>query len=167
MKKLLIFYSKKFVAGLVWFEPAPKLENDPHCGLTTGGKEECFWDCPLLIFSNLSYYEITNEPSCLRDCFPQNHCVHSFLDDFERAGGICRGSFGDIFYNGVFPTSNTVTCGIDPASGLIIPETGICSAATQSAIINDPTCVADVYSQPFIIYSTINLLGKTSIKKKE
>ena len=23
------------------------LENDPKCGMTTGGKEECFWDCQL------------------------------------------------------------------------------------------------------------------------
>ena len=28
-------------------DPNKILENDPKCGITTGGSEECFWDCQL------------------------------------------------------------------------------------------------------------------------
>ena len=127
--------------------------------MTTGGKEECFWDCPLLRYSNLSFVQITNEPSCLRDCFSPNSHIQLLLNDYETAGGICKGSFGDVFYNGVFPTSNTAACAIDPASGLIIPGTGICSAESQAAIFNDlQSIVTDAYSKPYPIYSTLQLL---------
>ena len=44
------------------------LEDDPMCGVTTGGKEECFWDCNIIPTPMPSTYEnlITN-PECLRD----------------------------------------------------------------------------------------------------
>ena len=66
----------------------PKLQNDPQCGLATGGKEECFWDCPVLRFSNLTFLQITNEPSCLTDCFLPNSSVRILLNDYQKAGGI-------------------------------------------------------------------------------
>ena len=81
------------------------------------------------------------------------------LDDYENAGGICQGSFGDVYYNGVFSTSKTVACSLDPTTGYIVPGTGICSPETQAAIINqDIGDVTDIYSQPYIIYSTLQLL---------
>ena len=45
-----------------------QLEDDPMCGVTTGGKEECFWDCNIIPTPMPSTYEnlITN-PECLRD----------------------------------------------------------------------------------------------------
>ena len=72
-------------------EPAPlyKLENDPQCGLTTGGQEDCFWDCdivpqsgpfPLLIDSEP--FKVTNaitNPECLLDCFHEVSSVSNFL----------------------------------------------------------------------------------------
>ena len=50
--------------------PKYKLENDPMCGVTTGGREDCFWDCAIdsSEFSNGPY--ITT-PECLLDCFPE------------------------------------------------------------------------------------------------
>ena len=143
----------------MWLGGKPKLQNDPQCGLATGGKEECFWDCPVLRFSNLTFLQITNEPSCLTDCFLPNSSVRILLNDYQKAGGICKGSFGDVFYTGVFPISNTVACDIDPASGLIMPGTGICSPAMQDALINDlQPIVLAVYSKPYMIYATLQLL---------
>merc|ERR1712227_529097 len=56
------------------FEPtstttaAPKLENDAMCGITTGGQDECWWDCMIISESVLAGQAITN-PECMKDCF--------------------------------------------------------------------------------------------------
>ena len=47
-----------------------KLENDPECGVTTGGREDCFWDCEIESQSVIGGAIITN-PACLLDCFPE------------------------------------------------------------------------------------------------
>jgi len=57
-----------------------KLENDPQCGLTTGGMVECTWDCDVSF--GVFGQEITN-PECLRDCFEDTPCVGLLLDDPE------------------------------------------------------------------------------------
>ena len=62
-----------------------KLENDLMCGITTGGKEECEWDCEVAFGESLIgivFTKFTN-PQCLRDCFPSSHCVNNFLDDLS------------------------------------------------------------------------------------
>ena len=76
-------------------EPAPryKLEDDPQCGLTTGGQEDCFWDCNIVPqsepFPQISIFDadaesfnftnaITN-PECLLDCFHEVSSVSNFL----------------------------------------------------------------------------------------
>merc|ERR1712131_456740 len=46
-----------------------KLENEVDCGVTTGGKEECYWDCEVVIVDN--YPAVVRDPECLRDCFPK------------------------------------------------------------------------------------------------
>ena len=45
-----------------------KLENDPMCGLTTGGREDCFWDCDIGQTLNGA---IISTPECLLDCFAE------------------------------------------------------------------------------------------------
>ena len=44
-----------------------KLENDQMCGITTGGSEDCIWDCEVAIGRN---GPIITTPECLIDCFP-------------------------------------------------------------------------------------------------
>jgi len=41
------------------------LENDPMCGLTTGGSEDCFWKC------ETEERGIITNPECLSECFPK------------------------------------------------------------------------------------------------
>ena len=78
------------------------------CGLTTGGNENCEWDCingnyevgGIQIASSL-YSNI----ECLRDCFSEeDHCVVKVLNDFENAGGICGESYFSSQQN-TFPTT--------------------------------------------------------------
>ena len=45
-----------------------KLEDDPMCGITTGGREDCFWDCEIEMSMN---GPIISTPECLSDCFPE------------------------------------------------------------------------------------------------
>ena len=38
------------------------------CGITTGGKEECFWNCDI---GNTVNGLIVSNPECLLDCFEE------------------------------------------------------------------------------------------------
>ena len=49
--------------------PRPRLENDPMCGLTTGGNSECFWDCEYV--SDPNFGSIISNLECLLDCFEE------------------------------------------------------------------------------------------------
>ena len=50
--------------------PRYKLENDPMCGITTGGKEDCFWNCTITN-SDSGTGPVITTPECLLDCFPE------------------------------------------------------------------------------------------------
>ena len=50
--------------------PRNILENDPMCGITTGGKEECFWDCEINS-KGIGNGPIITSPECLLDCFSE------------------------------------------------------------------------------------------------
>ena len=45
-----------------------KLENDWMCGRTTGGQDDCIWDCEVVETQN---GPLIRNPLCLRDCFPE------------------------------------------------------------------------------------------------
>ena len=49
--------SKRYVLG-----------DDPMCGLTTGGMDDCFWECEVTPTGDGPL--ITN-PECLLNCFPK------------------------------------------------------------------------------------------------
>ena len=86
-------------SGQKLLEPAPryKLEDDPQCGLTTGGQEDCFWDCDI-VFDDSGFGLFTSftgihpvginstntiqNPECLLDCFYEVclcHLLYMFL----------------------------------------------------------------------------------------
>ena len=70
-----------FVSSIVlgdFLIPRYKLENDPQCGITTGGQDECFWDCetttdPRAFGSGHSFFfnKVLTDYSCLQDCYDQ------------------------------------------------------------------------------------------------
>ena len=45
----------------------PRLESDTMCGVTTGGREECYWDCGL--FNDPYLGVLVTNPECLLDCY--------------------------------------------------------------------------------------------------
>ena len=67
-----------------------KLENDPMCGKTTGGQDECTWDCKI-VFSVATNPSIFNSvikiqnPECLKDCFEDLPCVKMLLENLVYA----------------------------------------------------------------------------------
>ena len=49
-----------------------KLESNPMCGITTGGKEECFWNCGVGssgLEEGLFKMFLLTPPDCLLGCF--------------------------------------------------------------------------------------------------
>ena len=64
------------------------------CGITTGGKEECFWDCDIIILEEestvVNVFETgqrISNPECLKDCFEETPCVGMLLDDPDCTEG--------------------------------------------------------------------------------
>jgi len=150
------------------------LESDPQCGLTTGGRSECWWDCPTERVERPAFPGVWDQfitsPSCLSDCYPQpDHCLNSLLADYEAAGGVCKGSFLDTYYPGVFPTSTKdcvlakdVDCDCteeDVTSGActtlscyLYPEdvvTGLCTDQTMQLLVDQENCVHPLFSEQY------------------
>ena len=53
------------------------------CGVTTGGKEECDWDCNVELGTLVLQEQQIINPECLEDCFEKTHCVRRLLEDPE------------------------------------------------------------------------------------
>ena len=140
-----------------------RLENDPMCGLVTGGREECWWDCHTEIreFTWRPWEEaefvvhITN-PSCLEDCYPPDHCLSSLLADYKAAGGVCQGSFLDVTFPGLYPVSDK-PCELHEDDGYYYDyevRTGLCSQQTEELLLDQENCIHPLVSQTFDIWQT-------------
>ena len=125
------------------------------CGITTGGREECWWDCQIFITGANArpgeYSSIFNNLDCLEDCPTPNGCLNSLLEDYRAAGGICRDSFLDTTYPGLYPVSDT-SCKIE--EGII--SKGLCSARTQKLLANRKNCINPLFSEKIEILRTVN-----------
>ena len=60
-----------------------KLEDDPMCGLTTGGREDCYWDCNII--TDRYYRKLVTNPECLLDCYSKVEHSFIFMMDFKNA----------------------------------------------------------------------------------
>ena len=149
------------------------LESDPECGLTTGGRSECWWDCPTARVERPTpgvYDLFTTDPTCMEDCYPPDHCLNSLLNDYKAAGGVCKGSLLDTYYPGLFPTSSQEcalvkdncncpcteeeifggVCEVDCC--YVLGETlvaGLCSQKTQTLLVDQENCVHPLYTEKF------------------
>ena len=53
----------KEVLNVIILGEMKKLDNDQMCGIPTGGREECYWDCePSICF----LFPVYSDPECLR-----------------------------------------------------------------------------------------------------
>ena len=144
------------------------LVNDPLCGLTTGGREECWWSCEiskLEQYGRSQFLHFVNNPTCLESCYPEIHCLSSVLAEFRSAGGICPGSRADVQYPGLFQVSNR-SCEMykpedwPPESqpkGYEIKK-GFCSERTKALLSDQENCVRPIWSLKQSIFVSVDLL---------
>ena len=138
------------------------------CGVTTGGRSECDWDCNI---EETSSDVFIGNPECFDDCFPQENCITLFLQDYKDAGGIC--SENTLLNPDAFPISTTVMCelgdydynyyqydnGDEYNFEDFIPNVcldiglnrtkGICSEETEVELMKD-SCYFDAISKPYL-----------------
>ena len=145
------------------------LEDDPVCGLTTGGDENCEWDCGVDVYA-VPYFD---SPDCLLDCFKDNHCGKKAIQEYIDAGGVCGGSSSyDLFFNygNISPNVQCQYQTIDVNGNMLTFTTvGIFSAETLS-LLNEDECILDVYKKSpklsytfaYLVYTSSDL--KTFIK---
>lgn len=156
-------------------EGRARLESDPQCGLTTGGQEECWWDChrerKQFPESPGVFTSVITNPSCLSDCYPADHCLNSLLEDYKAVGGLCKGSYLDTALPGVFPTSlepceffNPDDCDCTCTFEEIVSSqcqvdccykfetdivVGLCSQRTKQLLRDQENCVHPLWSENF------------------
>lgn len=138
--------------------PRESLENDPQCGLTTGGQQECYWDCQSFS-ADFTTGPIAVEPECLADCFPPDHCVNFLLEDFTANGGICsNGLFASSFSDrNPWPVSQT-SCVQNPIFEL---TSGVCSPETEAKLITNE-CLKTSFKQTNFVFITLYNLVQNS-----
>ena len=138
------------------------------CGVTTGGKAECEWDCKIVTSNSNGSGQVSLEnPECFDDCFTPDHCVSLFLQDFKAAGGTCYTS----------PTASCQTENLDFASvnfsdpctfinpfGKIINE-GICSVATEVALKTE-SCYLDTFTKSRFLFGAFSTLLYSSCSQE-
>eukprot|EP00092_Neocalanus_flemingeri_P089550 GFUD01113320.1.p1 GENE.GFUD01113320.1~~GFUD01113320.1.p1 ORF type:complete len:134 (+),score=38.30 GFUD01113320.1:30-431(+) len=62
----------------------PKLEDDAMCGMTTGGKAECYFDCETTYNRRNPTLRLIKNLTCLLDCFEDEdgeECIGKLLED--------------------------------------------------------------------------------------
>ena len=40
-----------------------------------------------------------SDPFCLQNCYPENNCINSLLNDYKNAGGVCKDELNDDNFN--------------------------------------------------------------------
>ena len=130
------------------------LEDDPQCGLTTGGKEECIWDCEAINFETSSTVSSVQtgvtfkNALCLEDCFEEDHCITMLFNDYKKEGGVCDGV---ALIEGVedYTFAPEGTCNVT-----IQINQGVCSPETEVALL-DPRCIYDAGSRDPTFWQTL------------
>ena len=139
----------------------PRLENDPQCGLTTGGREECWWDCAFQLYEEPNpgaFVDYITNIDCLADCYPPDHCLNSILADLRAAGGVCQDSWLDLLFPELFSTS-ALPCEFHVPDGFFFPtdiRAGLCSEQTKRLIEDHENCGAPLLGEKFAIARIVN-----------
>jgi len=149
-----------FLLGIA--KPRHKLENSARCGITTGGKEECYFDCQVFSSVDTSGPIVTNL-ECLKDCFPDRggmrrnmvNCVNSLITDVTM-NGICDPGFPLFPYdNGTEIFQLNTNCESTDFGSTITK--GTCSYDTEKLLI-ETDCIYSVFEQPAFVRNTITNL---------
>jgi len=134
----------------------PKLENHPMCGRTTGGKEECWWDCEIGQQHQPWKEGGLANPGCLLDCGEQIHpCISSLIRDLLDNGVCCNAHLYD-------DMEQNDDCSFDDEMKIL---KGTCSEATEELLI-DPACESARVIQSDRLRYTIDYLKLGSCSTK-
>ena len=134
------------------------LENHPLCGITTGGREECWWKPGCYEDIDKGFFL---PPNCLAECYPADHCLSSLIRDYQAAGGICPNSELDVTYPGVFNVSEQ-SCEVDYDEGAGgewgWPVRELCSNLTKELLKDQENCIIPLYTWKQSIWNTARRL---------
>ena len=134
-----------------------KLEDDPLCGITTGGRENCEWDCEPDQYADVIY----KNPRCFLDCFEENHCVTKILLDYSEAGGLCKNEDQHEKFENIL-NDKLVECETENFGGDTYTTKGIFRQETLESIYENETCIFDVHRASPAIFNTVTYLVYTS-----
>jgi len=129
--------------------PKPTLENHPMCGVTTGGHDECYFDCKSVRCTKDENILI-EDLRCLTDCFENkpDSCVTALLNDVISNGVCFEGP-------GIYPVNSS--CTLDPLFGFV--TLGTCSEVTET-LLQTTQCLTDIFEKQGIIITTVvNLIS--------
>merc|ERR1711892_249627 len=134
-----------------------KLENDNRCGIPTGGKAECYFDCISTFNLKEPSVRLIKDLTCLEDCFDDEigkRCLSGLIDDVKKKGVCNVGSETGINPGaGVYDSTKT-DCGqyspnpLDPDI-----SSGTCSTDTEEKLVTDE-CRQFITQQPPMIMNT-------------
>ena len=156
--------------------PRPKLENYDMCGITTGGQDECWWDC-IIISAQQVYGQAVTNPECLRDCFlnttiSEDDCFALLIEDVTSKGTCKTGDnpaevlniwgFSELGNNCDLVERPAPDYGGDSTFMNII--SGTCSSETEESL-KATSCIKFLEKQPEIVKNTIELLIQYSCSK--
>lgn len=138
------------------------MEDDPFCGLTTGGSENCEWDCEHDYYA-VAYYA---PPECMLDCFEDNTCGKKAIQEYIDVGGVCHESsaynlFPSYYHNQLNAECQYATLDVNGTLMLTFTTVGIFSQETLS-LLNEDECIRDVYKKSPKLANTFAWLVYTS-----
>jgi len=145
-----------------------KLEDDNMCGITTGGKAECYFDCISTSSLKEPSVRLIKNLTCLEDCFDDplgKKCLRGLVQDVKDKGVCNLGSETGINPGAGVYESNKTDCGQyspDPLEPNI--SKGTCSNKTEE-VLQESKCRDYILQQPPIITNTATELISSACSK--
>merc|ERR1711892_289674 len=144
-------------------------QSAKNCGIPTGGREECYFDCQIVTSAQGSG-QLIKDLTCLRDCFSSDEsaddfCISSLLNDV-RKNGVCNLT-DDYGYNpgpGIYEPVKDCEMGLVASSygfdETVIKE-GTCSSKTEK-LLSTEKCRREIMEEQGFIQNTLLQLVQNS-----
>merc|ERR1711892_359235 len=146
------------------------LQSAKNCGIPTGGREECYFDCQIVPSAQGSG-QLIKDLTCLRDCFSSEEsaddsCISSLLNDVIK-DGVCdlTDEYG---YNpgpGIYkPVNEECVMGVVASSygfDQTVIDVGTCSSVTEG-LLSTEQCRREIMEEQGFIQNTLLQLVQNS-----
>jgi len=154
-----------FIAG----SARATLQSAKNCGIPTGGREECYFDCQI-VSSAQGSGQLIKDLTCLRDCFSSEEsaddfCISSLLNDVIK-DGVCdlTDEYG---YNpgpGIYKPVKECEMGVVASSygfDQNVIDVGTCSSVTEG-LLSTEQCRREIMEEQGFIQNTLLQLVQNS-----